>query len=221
MSDLRAAITEQITTNEVYASLIAHVLYQGIKNYLQSENVIAKRVPGASALMKMGQNAISTAAPKLEQAVDRQLTAFVNSNISDSIRDSKHYLDKVLDDELIAAVAGEVWDSNAKTSISEFVALVPADAVDEFISAGATAWEHLRETKLFASLAKSAIAGFFAEYGDEPVGSLLSRAGISAEVITPLAIEIATPVAQKALDDGYLEERIRAHLAAFYDQYSA
>ncbi|MFT6564230.1 MAG: hypothetical protein ACJAY5_000981 [Actinomycetes bacterium] len=221
MAELRAAVTTQITTNEVYASLISHVLYQGIKNYLQAENVIARKVPGASTLMRMGQNAISTAAPKLEQAVDRQLTAFVNSNIQDSIRDSKTYLDKVLDDELILAVANEVWESNASSTIAELAELVPADAVDDFVAAGNVAWVHLRTTELFGDVTQKAIAALFAEYGDQPVGELLGHVGFGPAVGTSLGTDVLTPIFDKAAADGYLEERIRLRLAAFYDSYSA
>lgn len=221
MDELRAAVTTQITTNEVYASLISHVLYQGIKNYLQSENVIARKVPGASTLMRMGQNAINSAAPKLEQAVDRQLTAFVNSNIQDSIRDSKTYLDRVLDDELILAVAQEVWESNADSTIAELVELVPTDAVDDFLAAGNVAWVHLRGTKLFKEFAQKAITALFEQYGDRPLGELASQAGFGVPDVTSLVTDMLTPIADRAAVDGFLEERIRTYLAAFYDSYSA
>ncbi len=221
MAELRAAVTAQITTNEVYASLISHVLYQGIKNYLQAENVIARKVPGASTLMRMSQNAINSAAPKLEQAVDRQLTAFVNSNIQDSIRDSKSYLDKVLDDELIRTVVAEVWESNADSTIAEFAALVPPDSVDDFVAAGNTAWIHLRQTKLFATLVQKAVTTLFAEYGDRPLGELAAQAGIGRDHVADLLTQVLTPVLGKAAADGYLETRIRQHFAAFYDSYSA
>ncbi len=119
MDGLRKAATTQIATSEVYSRLLSHVIYQGIKNYLQSENTITRKVPGASTLMRIGQNAINTAAPKLEKTIDRQLTAFVNANIQDSIRESKRYLDKVLDQELMVEVADEVWDTNAKSTVAD------------------------------------------------------------------------------------------------------
>jgi len=221
MDELRAAVTTQITTNEVYASLISHVLYQGIKNYLQAENVIARKVPGASTLMRMGQSAINTAAPKLEQAVDRQLTAFVNSNIQDSIRDSKTYLDRVLDDELILAVAQEVWESNANSTIAELAELVPTDAVEDFLAAGNIAWVHLRKTKLFKEFAQTAITAVFDQYGDRPLGDLAAEAGFDPAGVTLLITDVLTPIVDRAATDGFLEERIRTHLAAFYDSYSA
>lgn len=56
--------------------------------------------------------------------MDRQLTAFVNSNISDTIRDSRAFLEQALDDTVLAAVADEVWQSNAEVTIADAVRLV-------------------------------------------------------------------------------------------------
>ena len=37
LEDVRAEMILQVTTSEVYSQLMSYVLYQGIKNYLQSE----------------------------------------------------------------------------------------------------------------------------------------------------------------------------------------
>ena len=113
MQDLKAALIQQITTSEAYSELIAHVLYRGIKNYAIEDGGIARRVPGAGSFMKLGRAALSSAAPDLERGLDQQLLAFVHANISDSIRESRHYLEDALDEELLHKVADEAWTVNS------------------------------------------------------------------------------------------------------------
>lgn len=221
MEELREVLTAQITTSEVYSRLISHVLYQGIKNYIQNENVIARKVPGASALMRMGQNAISTAAPKLEQTIDRQLTAFVNANIADSIRESKRYLDKIVDAKLLKAVADELWDTNAKSSVADLAGLVPPAAIDEFAQAGRAAWLHVRATPAFTDLAAQVVGDFLDEHGRESIAALLGEAGLSPATVCGLLTDLGSPFVAKAVEDGYLQARIRARLEPFYASYFA
>ncbi len=221
MDDLREEITTQITTSEVYSRLMSHVVYQGIKNYLQAENVIARKVPGASALLKMGQSAINTAAPKLEQAVDKQLTAFVNANIQDNIRESKRYMDKVLDKKLLSAVADEVWEANAKSTVAGLTGLVPVDAVDDVAAAGRTAWLQLRTSELVTAVLERVVDDFLKQQGKRKVTEILADAGVTQELATDVVIDLTGPVIDKAVADGFLEARIRARLEPFYAEYFA
>lgn len=221
MADLREAITTQVTTSEVYSRLMSHVVYQGIKNYLQAENVIARKVPGASTLMKMGQSAINTAAPKLEQAVDKQLTAFVNANIQDNIRESKRYMDKVLDKRVLSAVADEVWDTNAKSTVAELAELIPVDAVDDITKAGREAWLHVRTNEFLHAVLTRVVDDFLKQQGKRKIADILADAGVTQDLATDVVIDLTGPVIDKAVADGYLEARIRARLEPFYSEYFA
>lgn len=221
MKGVRTAITDQVTTSEVYSRLIAHVLYHGIKNYLLTESVIARKVPGASSLMKLGQSALSSAAPNLEKNIDRQLTSFVNSNIQDSIRESRHYLDTVLDEELLGAVADEVWKTNADSTLAEAASLVPAESLEALVESGRAAWLHLRSTPVFTDIASQVAADFLTSQGDRTIGELLASAGVTPQLATELASQAAAPFIARAVHDGYLEARIRARLGEFYASYAS
>lgn len=219
LTEARAEVIAQVTTSEVYSRLMSHVLYQGIKNYVQSENVIAKKVPGAAALMRFGQNAVNAAAPTLEQSVDRQLTAFVNSNISDTIRDSRAFLEGALDEQVLAAVAEEVWQRNAGVTVGDAQRLVPAEAISEVVRAAWRAWLAMRSTPLVEQVVRQAVADVFAIQGQWAVADLLADAGLTEEVLTELAVAVVGPSVALAEADGFLEQRIRARLAPFYASY--
>jgi hypothetical protein len=221
MEAIRDAVTNQITTSEVYSQLIAHVLYRGIKKYLSSENLIARRLPGASSLMRLGQNAISSAAPNLEQNIDKQLTAFVSANIQDSIRESKRYLDDVLDEELLSQVADEVWDVNSAATVADAAGLASVESISELSESAREIWLHLRTTSFFKGLVRSVADDFLVQYGSRSVMDVLADLGITEDWIANSLGDVAEPVILRAVADGYLEARIRNSLEAFYESYDA
>lgn len=219
MKGIRDAITNQITTSEVYSQLIAHVLYRGIKTYLSSESVFARRVPGASSLMRFGQGALSSAAPNLEKSIDKQLTAFVNANIQDSVRESKRYIDDVLDEELLSQVADEVWKVNSGATVADVAGLISAESIAEATESGRGVWLHLQTSPLISGLIASVVDDFLARHGSRSVADLLSEVGLGEGWVVQELSDLAEPVFVRAVEDGYLEERIRARLAAFYESY--
>ncbi len=221
LTGVRAEAIAQITTSEVYAKLMSHVLYQGIKNYLQSENPVAKKVPGAAALMRFGQNAVNAAAPKLEQGIDRQLTAFAASSVADTIKDSQAYLSRVLTPEVLGAVADEVWQTNSQQALTEVAGMVPPEQLEPLTRAAMAALLEARRTDVAEDAVRSMVTAYFATYGDVPVASMLTDAGLTAEAVAQLlAPAVAAALASPAAAD-YLAERIRARLGDFYASYAA
>lgn len=217
MHETRRALIEQVTTSDVYSELIAHVLYHGIKNYLLSESPLARRVPGASSLMRLGQNALSSTG--LDKGIDRQLTAFVNANISDSIRDSRDYLDTALDEELLRQVAAELWSANASATVGDAVRLISDDTAAGFVAAGRGLVAALRDSPSLWAMTEQAVDDFYAEHGARPVADLIAEAGVTEPEIADLVTQWAAPVVARAMADGYLERRVRARLAPFYESY--
>ena len=219
MKAVRAAVTDQITTSEVYSQLIAHVLYRGIKKYLSTESLVVRRVPGASSLMRMGQGALSSAAPNLEKNIDKQLTAFVNANIQDSVRESKRYIDDVLDEELLSQVADEVWNVNSGASVADVAGLVSAESILELNESGRDIWLHLRTAPFFLEVIGSVVDDFLARHGSRSVMDVLADVGITEAWVVDQQADVVEPLFVRAAEDGYLEERIRARLSAFYESY--
>lgn len=210
MTDLHEAVVEQVTTSSVYADLISHVLFHGIRNYVMTESPIA-RVPGASSLMRMGQNAFDAAAPRLSKGIEKQLTSFVSSNLQDSLRESREYLVSVIDEQTVGAIADDIWDRNATTTVAEVADLIGEDAVVEFAAAARDAWAHLVTTPTFREIVQAVLEANTAR----PVGEVLAQAGVTVESV----VSMARPWILRAADDGALEELVRARLTAFYSTY--
>ena len=210
MTDLQEAVVDQITTSEVYADLISHVLYHGIRNYVMTESPIA-RVPGASSLMRMGQNAFDSAAPRLSKGIEKQLTAFVSANLQDTLRESRQYLTSVVDEQAMSEVADDVYSRNADSTVSETAALIPADSLAELLAVAQDGWAYLITTPSFRDLLQAVLEANAAR----PVGELLAEAGITSDAV----VAQVRPWILRAADDGLLEEQIRERLTAFYSSY--
>ncbi len=210
MSDLREALVEQITTNEVYADLISHVLFHGIRNYVMTESPIA-RVPGASSLMRMGQNAFDTAVPRLSKGIEKQLTAFVSANLQETLRESRQFLTTVIDEQAITDVADDTYTRNADSSVADVAALIPEDTLAELVAVAQEAWLHLASTPTFRESLQSVLEADAAQ----SVAGLLAEAGVTE----PFVVSLARPWILRAADDGVLEEMIRDRLTAFYSYY--
>ena len=210
MTDLQESLVEQVTSSEVYADLISHVLFHGIRNYVMTESPIA-RVPGASSLMRMGQSAFDTAVPRLSKGIERQLTAFVSANLQDSLRESRQYLSTVVDEEAMGEIADEIWANNSDSPVSEAAALIPEETLTTTLAAAQDAWAHLLTTPSFRYLLQSVLDA----NASRPVGELLAEAGITPEIL----VSQARPWILRAADDGLVEELIRERLTAFYTTY--
>jgi hypothetical protein len=215
---VRDVVTTQITSSEVYARLVSHVLYQGLKSYVLTQNVVARRVPGAGSLLRLGQSALSTAG--LDKGIDRQLTAFVNAHVLETIRDSKAFLDETLDDARIRSIADEVWASNAARTVGWSVDLLGRGPLNEAVAAGRDVWLWVRETEFFAGVVARLVDAFFDRHGQQPAGELLANIGITADVVAGEFASAVAPVVARADAGGFLEERIREHLEQFYASYS-
>lgn len=212
MNDVQGAILDQITTSEVYADLISHVLFQGIRNYVTTESPIA-RVPGASSLMRMGQNAFDTAAPKLSKGIEKQLTSFVSANLQETLRESRQYLASVTENVDIDEIADDIYARNADTALNEVAELVSQETLAEMVAIGQDALAHLLDTATFRAAAQYVLDANAAR----PVGEILAETGITVESV----VAFLRPWVLRAADDGLVEELIRERLTAFYMNYEA
>ena len=219
MQEMRQQLTHQLVNSAIYSRLIANVLYHGIKSFWVSEQGVARTIPGASAFVRLGQNALNAAAPQLEKNVDKQLIAFINDNLHQLITDSETFLNRTLNAALIRKVGDELWETAAGEPLRRLAAAADKQAADSWAEVGADLWRHLRETTLFDDILQAVVRGFYLRYGKLPAAQALARLGLAEDIAAREARALAEPLVQRALDAGFLEERIRARLTPFYDAY--
>ena len=213
---VRDAVIAAVTASKGYRKLVSHVLYQGVKGYVLTENVVARKLPGASTLVKFGQKTMSAAAPNLEAGVDRRLTAFVEANLSETLRESRRYLEATLTPDLLAEMADEVWTTLADRPVGEILAVADPEGTREVVVAVGPVVRRWQDEGVIAEVVESVALEALEEHADRSVGELLEEWGIELETVVADVLEILRPGLEHARTSGLLEERVRAHLEPFY-----
>ena len=167
LEDLRREITHQVISSSVYGVLISNVLYRGIKAFVLTENALAKNIPGASSLLRMGQNALNAGAPTLGRSIDKQLLAFISANVQETILESETFLNTTLDARLMRKWSEEVWAANAETEMAELAGYVDTESLEAMVQIGLNFWLHFRATPLFAELMTGLVRNFFRVHGEK------------------------------------------------------
>ena len=216
---LRREVIDQVTDSTVYAQLIAHVLYHGLKDYLLTENAVVRRLPGASSLLRMGQNAVRSASPNLEDGIDRRLVAFVATNVGGTVRDSREFLDATLDETMMRTIADEIWAANRSRSVGEAADLVDDESLGDLAAAVRDLWLATRSSAVVAHVVDAIVEQFYEGHGDDSVAVVLEDLGLTRRRASEALGEVAAHLAPVALDGGHLEMYVRRRLEAFYSEY--
>ena len=194
LEDLRREITHQVISSSVYGVLISNVLYRGIKAFVLTENALAKNIPGASSLLRMGQNALNAGAPTLGRSIDKQLLAFISANVQETILESETFLNTTLDARLMRKWSNEVWAANAETEMAELAGYVDTGSLEAMVQIGLNFWLHFRATPLFAELMAGLVRNFFRVHGEKDVRAWLAAMGVTQAIVTHEVALLAAPV---------------------------
>ncbi|MBF0224229.1 MAG: hypothetical protein HQK76_02125 [Desulfobacterales bacterium] len=218
MEELRHELIYQVVSGSIYSRMLSDVLYNGIKEFmLTSENIVNKFLPGASALIKMGQGFINKAAPKLEETIDKQLKVFITANIKKFISQSEKFLNGVLDEKFLKKVSNEIWDSVSKQKISYVTDYYYPDHTESLTPILNDIWFDFRHTNFFNGLNKELIRYFFEKFGNDTVLEFFNKIGLKKELIIKKALNIVAPIIERESVINHIEERIRYRLTEFYN----
>lgn len=219
LSEMRREIIHEIVSSSVYSRLVANVLYHGIKTFLVTENGMARAIPGATSLLRLSQNALNATVPQVEKNVDKQLVAFIDDNIQQTVAESEDFLDRTLDAELVQRMGDELWESLRSTTLARLARTLDKDTVTAGSDVVQEAWDHLRTTAIAADIVQAVVRSFFLRYGKQDVRTLLEQIGLGEATASDELMAMVAPLVEQARAGGYLEARIRARLAPFYDHY--
>lgn len=214
---VRSDLVGALTGSSAYHQLVAHVLYQGIKAYVLTENVFARTIPGAASMVRLGQRGVNTAVPGLEKAIDRQLRTFIQANIGDTLSDSRRYLEHMLSGDSILEVFDEAWQSVADLPLGRVVQAVDDSDIEAVTVTVEPLVRHaLRSGRIGPPVGQIA-ERVLTEYADLEVASTLAAFGVGPDLVVEHLMPFITPAVAHAGQTGRLHERVRARFAAFYE----
>jgi hypothetical protein len=212
----RQKFIHRLVTSSVYTEQISSALFNGIKEYLLSENVLAQKVPGLASLIKLGKFAVNKTMRPLEAAVEKTVKAYIETNLGNTIRRSEQSINDHFDATRIAQMGKHVWDQMAPRKLAEFMRILDEADLDDLVGIGLQFWQDFRQTPYFRAIAADQVRFFFEAYGDTPLSLVAADLGISEKLVFEELVHGAGPGVQTALASGFLEQRIRARLEDFY-----
>ena len=216
LEPLRSELITAATSSTAYRRLVAHVLYQGVKAYVLTENVFARKIPGASSLVRFGQRSVAAAAPGLEKAVDTQLSGFVEANIAETLRSSRRYLEATVDESMIRALALEGWAAGAHRPLADIGNVVPEDARADLAGQGVWLVRRLFTSERLTSVVAAVLTDLLDRRAEDSPADLLTELGLTEEALRGIVVEAGSHLAAQPAVREYVESRVRARLSAFY-----
>jgi hypothetical protein len=181
LGEMRREVIHEVVSSSVYSSLVANVLYFGIKTFLVTENGMARAIPGATSLLRLSQNALNATVPHLEKNVDKQLVAFIDDNIQQTVAESEDFLNRTLDAALVQRMGDELWESLHSTTLARLAKTLDKDAVTAGSDAILEIWQQLRTPAVAEDILQAVVRSFFLHYGKQDVRTLLEQMGLDEE----------------------------------------
>lgn len=219
--DQRQAAIDHLIDLPVYQELISGILYKAIGRFIIEENIVSKKVPGVSSMLKFGKRVMDRTLPKLEGAFEDKLRAFIAGNLKFLLRESKTFMQDSVTDEELRESALALWASIEDRTLGELQQGMDHEDLSACIALGVDVWTHLRSTDYFRQSADQVIDLFYTEYGEQPVGTLLDALQITPDRLMQEVAAFAPEMLKALKHGGQIERLLRRRLASFYHSDAA
>ncbi|MBX7225676.1 MAG: hypothetical protein K1X55_06580 [Chitinophagales bacterium] len=215
MKELREDLIKRAVSNPFYAEMISNTLYNGIKNFLSSEDSPASKITGSS-LFKIGSGLLGNALSGMEDTIDKNVKKFLSNNLQKTISQSESYLKEQLSDQNIQKMATDAWDKIEDIELAELAKFLKPKDANAYTPIIEDIFEELRKDGVLKEIGHIVINHFFEYCGDMAVQDFLKDINIDREKIKVEATVFALPLIEKMRKDGFIEKRIRERLSKFY-----
>lgn len=210
---LRQELIHSALSSPLYTRVLSDVVYHSIVDYLTTDNVIARRVPGFSALVKAGKGMLGRMG-RLDETLEQAIKAYLGRNIAATAAFSESLVDKALNNDAIVQFAELVWPRLEAYQLGQATRHLEIQGLSYL---AVLYWNQIRQTNYMNQQIQLLVQAWFAHAGDMPTMHLLRLLGIEREQIVREVVEIGEPLVNAWRDSGYIEQRLKEHLARFFD----
>ncbi len=221
IEDLRNEIINHVVSSTIFSMLITETLYGGIKAFVVSENLIMKKVPGASSLLNAYKGFLNKTtfglSDNIAGQIDEQIKKFVKTYIENHLKKSEQFLVHAFDQDMIQKSGEEIWLKAGKYDSHSIAEFIHKGHIDSLAQNVRDFWSDYRQTSIFLEISKTTITYFFKKCGKSRISHLLKDMGITSEIIINELEETASPIIENKIVQNYLEKRIRVRFQRFYN----
>lgn len=217
LRNARENLINRTVRNEAYQGLVSDLLLGVVKDFLLSENLLSRQVPGLSPLLKLGKNTVNRAAPGLSSLVEDQIRDGLARYVELAVRHSERFLVDFLDENRIAEIADAQFRASSGVPLASHFANLDSDDMEDFIVLGYEFWLSFRKTPYFVGVVREVVVALFEKYGDRPVTDILDDMGLTSEQVVLEIVSAADPVIKVMKKTGFLEKVLIDELKPFYE----
>ncbi|MBP9884847.1 MAG: hypothetical protein KBF93_01025 [Leptospiraceae bacterium] len=220
MKELRKDVIHTVINSPVYTKMISSVLYNAIADFAGGENAFAKNVPVASSLLKMGQDFLGNI-PGMQAGIEKNLTAFIQSNLQNSLKQSEKLLNQELDSKTSKELTDEIWRFLNTKKISDLQHYANTDDFKKIFAIVKLEWEHIKTSPLLLQILDTNLDVILSRYKGKKIKELLALYKIEKKDITENITKIAESYISNPQIQTHLTNRLKLRLEGFYNSSEA
>jgi hypothetical protein len=220
MKELRKDIIHTIINSTVYTKMISSVMYNAIADFIGGENAFAKNVPVASSLLKIGQDFFGNM-PGVQAGIEKNLTAFIHSNLQNSLKQSEKLLNQEMDSKTSKELTEEIWKFLESKQISDFQHYANPEDFKKITSLIKLEWEHIKTSPILMQIIETHIDVVFIRYKGKKIGEILADYRIQKSDITQNLKELLEKYISHPQIQDHIHKRILLRLEGFYNSDQA
>jgi hypothetical protein len=208
----RQEVLHVVAGTETYKDLVARTLERFL---LQS--VLPRTNGPASEPSLLGRLVPMTLRRELSRPIAALFSRFLEHNADRLARDSAEILLDVLDEESVRNLADDVWQTVGPMRLSQAFAFIDAHDLEDFVVLGHELWLKYRKSKYFRTTIEELVNYVFEKYRDDTFLAVMDDMGVTEEMVLLEVRATLAPLLARAVDSGFVEQRIRDRLSSFYD----
>ena len=217
MNTLHDRALERLTESPLVANIASSFVNKIVADFMAANRARAEKVPGMSAVLKMGKGA----ATKVRSAGDRHFEGFLGDvagrGAQFALRRTNNAIRELIHDAPLHDAAMEFWDLHADEPVSGLREYLTQTDLRELVVIIHEIARTSRNKEYIGHAIDAGIDVFFEKYGSHTLAGLLVEVGISADEVVTDIVAFAPPILEAAKSDGVLAAQIRSRLAPFFN----
>ena len=216
-SHLAEKTLDELAQSPLMATVASRFVARIVGEVLQANRAVAEKVPGLGGLMSFG----TSAASKMMGGADKQFEALVGGATGKGATFAARRLNKIvletLQDPTTRAAVMQVWDMYADKPLPPPSDYMAQEDLVRFADTVHGALATAAASEPVGGLLDALVDGFFTEYGDHPLTTLLEELEISRDDLVADVTSFVGTTAGALHEAGVLEDVVRQRLAPFFE----
>jgi hypothetical protein len=216
-SRLAEKTLDELAQSPLMATVASRFVGRLVGEVLAANKAAASKVPGLGGLVSLGTGAASA----VMGAADKQFEALLGGATGKGATFAARRINKIvletLQDPTTRAAVMQVWDMYSDKPLPPPSAYVRQEDLLRFAEVAQEALATAAASEPAGDLLDALVDGFFAEYGEHPVTTLLEELEITRDDLVADTTSAVGNAASALHEAGALEDVVRRRLAPFFE----